>query len=68
VFLIKTTKGSIAVEFALNFRDKEGNMVATGKTLTPREFSSNDPAWGYSIYSTPHFLWILPKTFSTTAH
>jgi hypothetical protein len=46
VFLRKTTKGSITVEFELISRNNEGNMVATEKSLTPCEFSDNHPELG----------------------
>ncbi|EED91771.1 predicted protein [Thalassiosira pseudonana CCMP1335] len=43
LFLRKTTKGSIAVEFALIIRDNE---VTNNRTTD--EFSDNVPEWGYS--------------------
>jgi hypothetical protein len=42
VFLHKTTKGSIAVEYTLIIR----NIVSNRRTT--EEFSDNDPEWGYS--------------------
>jgi hypothetical protein len=45
VFLRKTTKGSIAVEYTLIIRNNEGIIVTEG--WITHEFSDNDPEWGY---------------------